>query len=40
VRDTIRTPVDHLSCAAILVEPVNFDWSEGYGERWEVVFPT
>jgi hypothetical protein len=39
VSETIRTPVEELSCAAILVEPVTFDWSEGYGERWDVVYP-
>jgi hypothetical protein len=39
VSETIRKPVEDLSCAAITVEPVNYDWSEGYGERWELVFP-
>jgi hypothetical protein len=39
VSETIRKPVEELSCAAILVEPVNFDWCEGYGERWDVVYP-
>jgi hypothetical protein len=39
VSDTIRTPVDHLSCAAVLAVPVDFDWSEGYAERWDVVYP-
>jgi hypothetical protein len=39
VSETIRTPVEDLSCVAITVEPVNFDWSEGYGERWDLVYP-
>jgi hypothetical protein len=39
VSETIRKPVEDLSCAAILVEPVNYDWSEGYGDRWDLVYP-
>jgi hypothetical protein len=39
VSETFRKPVDELSCAAVATTPVDFDWSEGYGERWELVFP-
>jgi hypothetical protein len=39
VSATIRRPVEDLSCAAITVEPVNFDWSEGYGEQWDIIYP-
>lgn len=31
--------VKDLSCAAIDAKPVDFDWSEGYGETWDIVIP-
>jgi hypothetical protein len=34
-----RTSIKDLSCAAIEVKPMDYDWSEGYGERWELVYP-
>jgi hypothetical protein len=31
--------IDKLSCAAINETSVDFDWSEGYGEKWDIVLP-
>lgn len=40
MKDTIKLPpVDDLLGDAIDVKPVDFDWSKGYGETWEVVRP-
>lgn len=32
-------PVKDLSAAAVDAKPVDFDWSEGYGETWDIVLP-
>jgi len=32
-----RTAIRDLSCASIEVKPVDADWSEGYGEKWDFV---
>jgi len=29
------TPINDLSCAAVDCKPIDFNWSEGYGETWE-----
>jgi len=34
-----RTPIKALSCAAIDVKPVDYYWSEGFGEKWDLVYP-
>ena len=34
-----RTPIKDLSCAAIDVKPMDYDWQAGYGEAWEVIYP-
>jgi len=34
-----RTPVKELWCDAIHEVPVDFDWSEGFADCWEVVYP-
>ena len=36
---TQRTPVKEMWCNAIHEMPVDFDWSEEYADRWEVVYP-
>jgi hypothetical protein len=33
------SPVDRMYCDSIDVKPVDFDWSEGYGETWETIMP-
>ena len=33
------TPVKELCCDATDETSVDFDWSEGYSDRWEVVYP-
>jgi hypothetical protein len=32
---TKKFDLDNLSCAAVQMTPVDFDWTEGYGETWE-----
>ena len=34
-----RTSIKVLSAAAIDAKPVDFDWSEGFGETWDIVIP-
>jgi hypothetical protein len=34
-----RIAVRNLFSDSVLTKPINYDWSEGYGERWEVVLP-
>jgi len=34
-----ETPVKELWCDAIHEMPVDFDWSEGYSDCWEIVYP-
>ncbi|MEW6448628.1 MAG: hypothetical protein AB1426_11165 [Bacillota bacterium] len=38
-REKIKTNVNNLYTDAIYVKPVDFDWSQGYGETWEIVLP-
>src|SRR5581483_5715140 len=37
--DDFRKPVEELYVSATGVSAVEMDWSEGYGETWDVVFP-
>jgi hypothetical protein len=37
--ELIRKPVESLTADAVLCQPVDFDWSEGYGETWETIPP-
>ncbi|MGH7175309.1 MAG: hypothetical protein ACREGR_03055, partial [Minisyncoccia bacterium] len=34
-----RKPVEDLYCSTVGVTAVEKDWSEGYGETWDIVFP-
>jgi len=31
--------ISEMNCDAVLVQPIPFDFGEGYGETWEVVYP-
>jgi hypothetical protein len=31
--------IDNLSAACIDAKPISFDWSEGYGEKWDIIQP-
>lgn len=32
-------PVENMYCDAVLSTPVDFDWSVGYEESWEIIYP-
>lgn len=36
---SFRKPVDSLRSGALGVSSINFDWSNGFGERWQTVYP-
>lgn len=33
------TLIKDLFCDAVTMEPMDFDWGEGYGETWDIVYP-